>query len=142
MLTFNLWQCRKKYFCLLRIWMDRSFRYIYLVYLELFSSLLDFMPQVVTLCTWILVCASRGTGWGVPIVLKNSLPHCGNMIELQYRSLKQIKCNKKSSIRLVGEQVLSIRRWGPRGPVEPTPLFFTPPRNIWWGLEIWHVHQP
>ena len=73
--------------------------------------------------------------------VENSLPHCGNMFELQDRTPKQIKRNIKSSIRPIGEQVVYIRRWGPRGHVEPTPLFFTPPRNIWWGLEIWCVHQ-
>ena len=63
------------------------------------------------------------------------------MFELQDRTLKQIKRNTKLSIRPIGEQVVCICRWGPRGHVEPTPLFFTPPRNIRWGLEIWCVHQ-
>ena len=36
----------------------------------------------------------------------------------------------------MGEHVLIKSRWGPRGHVKPTPLFFTPPGNTWGFLEI------
>ena len=49
---------------------------------------------------------------------------------------KHIKRNKRSSRRLMADQVASICRWGHREHAKPTPLFFTPTGFIWWAMEI------
>ena len=121
---------------LLWIWMDRSFKILKHIRSDLLENLC--LSQVgIMHCPRAIICASVCPRWAVSIALENSLPHCGIMLELQDRTLKQIKRNKTSSIRLMGKQVVSTRRGGPRELAEPTPLFFTPTGSIWWGMEIW-----
>ena len=87
-----------------------------------------------------IYCDSVGTRWAVPIALKiacHTVEMCVNCKIPSSNKKKHIKRNKRSSRRLMGDQVASIRRWGPREHAKPTPLFFTPTGSKWLAMEIW-----
>ena len=96
-------------------------------------------PNWIMHCTRAIDCDSVCTRWAVPIALKiacHTVEMCLNCKIPSSYNKEHIKRNKRSSRRLMGDQVASIRRWGPREHAKPTPLFFTPTGSIWWAMEI------